>query len=295
MNTFVIVPKGPFAFDRSIDMLSRFPPLQRHRPADDGIVRLGFPLDGDLGPVAVALRWDGRALRCESVGSYRVDSVKKQVARIFSLDHDATAYPTVGKRDPKIGALMDRLWGLRPVCFTSPYEAAAWAILSQRIAKAQAARLVERLVFAHGHRLEIAGRAVHVFPRPERLLAIRALDGVAAIKVERLRAVAEAAVEGRLDARRLRALGDEDGPASLRTIPGIGPFWSQGIYLRACGIADVFPDEPMTLAALGAIHGLGDRPAPSAVQEITDRHRPFRMWTCFLLRIAAARGMLGEV
>lgn len=291
----MLVPRGPFAFARSLDVLRNFPPLRRHGESADDIVRIAFPLDGDFTPVAVALDWDGRALRCRSTGTYQIDSVRKQVARIFSLDHDAHEYPGVGQRDPAVGALMERLWGLRPVCFTSPYEAAAWAVLSQRIAATQAARIVERLVVSHGDRLAIAGGEAHAFPSPERLLRIRTIDGVAAVKVDRLKRVAEAALDGALDARRLRALGDERGPASLRTIPGIGPFWSNGIYLRACGIADAFPDEPIAIAALGALHGLGDRPAPSVVQELTDRYRPFRMWTSFLLRVAAARGMIDGV
>jgi DNA-3-methyladenine glycosylase II len=79
----------------------------------------------------------------------------------------------------------------------------------------------------------------------------------------------------------------------VRTIPGIGPFWSSGIYLRASGIADEFPEfEPLTIAALGAIHGLGDRPDPDTVRRLTDAYRPYRMWVSFLLRVAAARGIV---
>jgi DNA-3-methyladenine glycosylase II len=80
--------------------------------------------------------------------------------------------------------------------------------------------------------------------------------------------VARAALDGRLDAERLRALGPVAGPASVRGIRGIGEFWSSGIYLRGCGIVDVFPDEPL---------------------------RPYRMWAAFLLRVAAGQGIVPGV
>lgn len=114
--------------------------------------------------------------------------------------------------------------------------------------------------------------------------------------MERLHGVARAALAGLLDADRLIALGPVAGPKSVRVIPGIGPFWSSGIYLRSCGIVDEFPDsEPIAGAALGTLHGLGDQPSAEQMRELTDRFRPFRMWVCFLLRVAAGRGLIEGV
>jgi DNA-3-methyladenine glycosylase II len=45
----------------------------------------------------------------------------------------------VGERDPVIAGLQRRYPGLRPVAFWSPYEAAAWAVIGQRIRIRQAA------------------------------------------------------------------------------------------------------------------------------------------------------------
>jgi DNA-3-methyladenine glycosylase II len=221
--------------------------------------------------------------------------VERQVARAFSLDVDATAYPEVGVREPKVGRLMEALPGLRPVCFTSPYETATWAVMSQRISMAQAGAIKARLIAEHGHPLQLGGVEVRSFPSPERLLEVESVPGLAAEKVERLHGVARAALAGLLDCSTLRALGDEDGPASVRVIPGIGPFWSSGIYLRGCGIQDVFPDEPVSFAALGRLHGIGDSPTAEQVRELTDTYSPFRMWVCFLLRVAVNRGLIDGV
>src|SRR4051794_39335827 len=115
MDTFTLRPKGPFSWELAMDVLGCFPPTRRHgRVSGDGVVRLAVSQDGDGAPAGVALRWNGDALHGEVSGTDRVDSVARQVARIFSLDHDATEYPRVAERDPKIAAVMRRLPGLRP-------------------------------------------------------------------------------------------------------------------------------------------------------------------------------------
>jgi len=248
--------------------------------------------DRDYEPVAVALRFEDGALLGEVAGTDRVAAVTAQVARIFSLDVDGSGYPQLARRDPALEPVMAAFPGLRPVCFTSPYETAAWAILSARISMAQAARVQDRLIHELGTRLRVAGEDAWSFPTPERLLEVRDLPGAAPEKVVRLQGVARAALDGRLDPARLRELGDVAGPESLRSIRGIGPFWSSGIYLRGCGIADVFPEEPLSVAALGQLHGLGDRPDPGTLKRLTDAYAPYRMWACFLLRVAAGRGII---
>jgi DNA-3-methyladenine glycosylase II len=297
MPSFTLVPRGPFSLDRSADCVASFPPL-RHQPGrgEDGVIRLGFILDETHAPVAVALRAeadtihvdyaapDGKLLLAER------QRIAKQVARIFSLDHDATDYPLVGQRDHRVGALMRTFDGLRPVCFTSPYECAAWAVISQRITTVQATRIVGTIVKEHGADLVIAGERVRIFPTPQHLLAIDTIPGLASVKVERLHAIARAALDGKLDADRLRALGDEEAPRGLQELPGIGPFWSSGIYLRGCGIVDVFPDEPIAMTALAALHGRSSDAA--TIARLTLPLRPFRMWVCFLLRVAFARGLI---
>ncbi|MGI8695531.1 MAG: DNA-3-methyladenine glycosylase family protein [Mycobacteriales bacterium] len=291
-RTAHISVRGPFELARAIEMLSGWEPAQRHAQRPDGVLRLAFPLDGAFTPTAVAVRTDGDGVAVEVSGTDDLDAAAGQVARILSLDHDARDYSDVGRRDPAVGALMEILPGLRPVNFSSPYEAACWAVLSQRISMRQAAGIQKRIVAEHGRELTVAGEPVHCFPTPAALLGADALPSVPPTKAERMRAIARAALDGRLDAQRLRVLGDERAPAALRELPGIGAFWSAGIYLRSCGIRDAFPPEPICIAALGALHGAGDRPDTDTVRAITEPLRPYRMWVCFLLRVAAGKGLL---
>jgi DNA-3-methyladenine glycosylase II len=291
-TTFALTPSGPFSWDAACDVVAHFSPLSRHWVGSGDPLRIAFSLDGSFEPVAVALRWDGGRLLGEVVGSLDVGAVARQVARIFSLDHDGSGFGDLARKDPALGPILAAFPGLRPVCFTSPYECAAWAVMSQRISMRQAAAIQNRLISRYGTRLEVADGEAWAFPTPGVLAGLTEFAGLAPVKVERLRGVAAAALDGLLDAERLRALGPVEAPAALRTIPGIGLFWSSGIYLRGCGIADEFSDEPLALAALGEIYGLGDRPDAETLASLTDSYRPYRMWVTFLLRVAASRGVI---
>jgi DNA-3-methyladenine glycosylase II len=287
-----IPARGSFSWDASLDVVEQFGPIRRHAHGSRDPLRMTFLLDATFEPVGVAIRRLEGGLAVEVAGTTDVTAAVQQVARIFSLDHDGAGFERLADRDPEFGTLQRALPGLRPVNFTSPYECAAWAVISQRISMRQAAAIQDRLIEAHGERMAVAGEEVRAFPTPDALLGIDAVPGLPAEKLVRLHAVAQAALDGLLDVDRLRALGDDAGPESLRAIRGIGPFWASGIYLRACGIVDVFPAEPIALAALGTLHDLGDHPSAADVERLTDAYRPFRMWACFLLRVAANRGLI---
>src|SRR5579859_3841545 len=126
---FTLRAQGPYSWAQSRSVMEHWEPVRRFA----GGAKLAFNLDGDFTPVVVRLDEEGGALRGEVRGTNQIDRAARQVARILSLDHDATSYPQIGERDAAIGRLMRALPGLRPVCFPSPYQAAVWGILSQRI------------------------------------------------------------------------------------------------------------------------------------------------------------------
>jgi DNA-3-methyladenine glycosylase II len=290
-----IKPRGPFNWNSLLDMLGSWQPVA-HFPHRDGVVTVAFGLDRSFAPAGAQLQIEGDALVGRVSDGADVDAAERQVARMFSLDVDATDYPLVGRRDPAIGRIMRAHPGLRPVLFPSPYEAAVWAVISQRIAQRQAARVKAELSESHGDLVSVNGEAVRTLPSPRALLRIGATPGLSAEKIERLHAVARAAIDGVLDAEPLRAMGHEAALRRLQEIRGIGPFWSSGIYLRACGVTEPFPaDEPRTVRALADAHGLRDVPTGADLERIVARFKPFGMWVSVLLRVAANRGTMGEL
>lgn len=95
-----------------------------------------------------------------------------------------------------------------------------------------AAKIKLGLAAAHGDTVSLAGRIHRVFPSPERLLEVEAFPGLSAEKVARLHGVARAAIEGKLDAYRLRALGEDAAIAELQQIRGVGPWTAARVYFR---------------------------------------------------------------
>ncbi|CAN5717772.1 DNA-3-methyladenine glycosylase [soil metagenome] len=262
----------------------------RHEDRFDGTMRLAFCLDSLDGHGAVEVRQDGDRVQATVVAG-PPDAVAAQTARILSLDHDGVGFDAVGRADPVIGRLQALAPGLRPPLFHSPYEAAAWAVLSARRPARQMIAVRRRLGEEHGATFELAGQPTAAFPTPAQLLGVSAFAGLDAIKVERLHAVARAALDGQLDVDRLRAMEPEAAMADLRSIPGIGPFYATLVVVRATGLTDVLAsEEPRLLAAIGERYELGHPATPAELAAIAGSWRPFRTWASVLVRATAGLG-----
>jgi DNA-3-methyladenine glycosylase II len=283
---FEIVPRGPFSLEAAAGFgfggSIGAPPF-------DGAMRLAFAVDGFAEHAGVLLRQRSDGTVEGEVSGGGVDAVRAQVARILSLDHDGGEWLAVGERDPIIGRLQQEYPGLRPVLFHSPYEAAAWAVLSARRPAPQAALVRRRLAEELGTTFDLGGVAMAAFPRPARLLDVQAGPGLPEEQAARLRAVAQAALDGRLDPARLRAIEPGAALAELQQLRGIGPFYASLILVRASGLADIPVDEPRAVTAAAHHYGLDARPDTAAWAAMTDRWRPFRTWAIVLLRVAGNR------
>jgi DNA-3-methyladenine glycosylase II len=283
---FVIPTTGAFSLAES----AAFGFGQRQSSAFAGVMRLAFVLDRSFDPVGVEVRQNGLDVHCRVFGKGDLDAVRRQVSRVLSLDHDGRAFDQVGRRDRIIGQLQDVAPGLRPPLFYSPYEAAAWAIISIRRPARQAAELRSRLSQVHGTEFDLAGERVVALPNPEQLLAVSDFPGLPAEQLTRLHAVARTTLDGAIDADVLLAQGPDRAVETLRKIKGIGPFYSNLIVVRGTGFVDVFPrEEPLLLELMTRLYRLSSRPSAAELERITDNWRPFRTWTSVLVRAASSR------
>jgi DNA-3-methyladenine glycosylase II len=217
------------------------------------------------------------------------------VARILSLDVDGAGFPAVGERDPVVAGLQRRYPGLRPVGFWSPYEAAAWAIIGQRIRIRQAAVIKARLAEQLGEPVSFGDHTVPAFPAPERLAGLKEFPGLSGRKPEWLRSLARAALDGRLDAARLRAQPYDEALAGLTELPGIGPFAAELTLLRGAGEPDRIPRNETRLArAVALAYRLPTPPPDADLQKLSQSWRPYRTWVTLLLR-AQLEDETGEI
>jgi DNA-3-methyladenine glycosylase II len=296
MPTFEIVPRGLFSLDAARSFAGGFPAGIGGGETRAASLVMAFPVEGWAGSAAVEVSQsvDGVVhARFETVGDVDSDTVQRQVARCLSLDHDGSGWPSVGERDPLIGRLQAEHGFLRPVCFYSAYEAATSFLIGQRIPRREAATIKARLSGALGDPVALDGVEHRAFPRPDRLLELREAVGLNDVKIRRLRGLAEAALDGRLDTDALRRLPMTEALDRLRGLDGVGPFTAEGTLLRGCGVVDELPSEGLTREAVAELDGQAI-PDERAWAGRTDRWRPYRMWATVLVRVGWERAHPGR-
>ncbi len=119
--------------------------------------------------------------------------------------------------------------------------------------------------------------------------------GLTETKAERLRHLARAAREGRLEADLLRSLPGEEAISRLRELPGIGPFSAELVLLRGAGEPDRLPaNEPRLARAVARAYGLEKVPDGEQMWRLGERWRPYRTWVALHLR-AMLKGEAGGI
>jgi DNA-3-methyladenine glycosylase II len=271
---------GPWSLDTSRRFWEGFTPAAlTGQPAGQGL-RTVFCAEGDWRRAEVEVTQAGGTARLRVSGDGDLEAATAQACRFLALDVDARGWPEVGRRDPVIGDAQAQLPGLRPCGFHSPYEAAAWAVLAQRLRIAQAARLRAELIARHGQD--------GAFPAP-RTLARAGLD-LPGRKSEYLRAVAEAALDGLLDGAALRALDPGQAIQRVQQVKGLGPFAAELVVVRGANAPDALPRHERRLDA-----EITERYGPGhALDEISRAWRPYRTWAAVHLR-ALREQRTGEI
>jgi DNA-3-methyladenine glycosylase II len=279
-HEIVVEVRGPWSLSTSRAFWEGFTPSALAERADDSRLGTVFRVDADWSAATTAVVQEGAKARVAVTGDGDLDAAAAQVCRFLSLDVDATGWPAVADRDPVIADAQARLPGLRPCGFHSPYEAAAWCVLSQRIRIVQAAGLRADLVRRHGE-----GGA---FPAPQQLLGLD-LD-LPGRKTEYLHAVAEAALDGRLDGATLRSVTPAEAVRSVLEIKGLGPFAAELVVLRGANAPDALPHNERRLDA-----EIAERYGPDRrLAEVSEAWRPFRTWAAVHLRALRER-RTGEI
>ena len=195
---------------------------------------------------------------------------------LLDLDSDPLSVIETLGDDPLLGALVGRAPGRRVPGHVDGDELAIRAVLGQQVSLRGAATLAGRLVSEYGDQLpQPLGGITHLFPSaatlaeadPEKLAMPqarrRALLGLAG---------ALASGDLTLDA------GSDRGEtrARLLELPGIGPWTTEYIAMRALRDPDAF--LPSDLGVRQALEQLGQDGGPAAAEQLAERWRPYRAY-----------------
>jgi len=135
-HTVEVAVLGPWSLTTSRAFWEGFSPAALPRQARAGdTIRTVFPVEADWSRAEAAVTHHdvtqhGSLATIRVAGGGDLAAAADQVRRFLSLDVDARGWPDIARRDPVIADAQTRLPGLRPCGFHSPYEAAAWSVLS---------------------------------------------------------------------------------------------------------------------------------------------------------------------
>lgn len=162
--------------------------------------------------------------------------VLDRIRRLFDLSADPVAIARGLGADPSLAKLVERRPGLRIPGAWDAFEAGVRAVLGQQVSLQGAAKAAAKLAALCG--------PDGLFPTPSEVLDadLERLGGPAARRAS-LRALAEAFAAGRIPED-----GDFDQARSaLEALPGVGPWTSHSVSMRALGDPDAFPASDLVL------------------------------------------------
>ncbi|MEV5407916.1 Ada metal-binding domain-containing protein [Thermopolyspora sp. NPDC052614] len=181
------------------------------------------------------------ALHVATADARLLARIVSRCRRLLDLDAAPDAIASV-LRTTSLAPLVERRPGLRVPGAFDGFELAVRAVVGQQVSVAGARTLLGRIVARAG---EPSGDG-HLFPTPERL-AEADLDGLGLTtrRIATLRALARMAADGEIDLD--GAQDPAEVAASLLAVPGIGPWTTGYIALRALRDPDAWPSGDLGL------------------------------------------------
>lgn len=196
--------------------------------------------------------------------------------RLLDLDADPEAVDGTLGADPVLEPLVRKAPGRRVPGTVDGAEFAVRAVLGQQVSTAAARTLAGRLVTAHGEPVEDPeGGLTHLFPAASTLAG---LDPDALAMPATRRATLTGLVH-RLAAGELSLdVGSdwEEARRRLTGLPGVGPWTTEIIAMRALGDPDAFPHTD--LGVRKAVRAAGLPATPAALVRHSTAWRPWRAY-----------------
>jgi AraC family transcriptional regulator, regulatory protein of adaptative response / DNA-3-methyladenine glycosylase II len=205
----------------------------------------------------------------------------KKCRHLFDLEAAPEAIDSALVTDPLLAPLVKARPGLRVPGTIDGFELTVRAILGQQVSVAGARTLAARLVSAFGEPLaRPQGTLTHFFPTPC-ALAHTDLQGLGLTnsRITALQAFSSTVVEERLA---LDPTADREQTITrLLQIPGIGPWTTSYIAMRALGDPDAFPATDLGLRR--AFEQLGQSSNAINIEKHAELWRPWRAYSALHL------------
>ena len=287
-----LFPKPPFDFSKSLDFVGMFSPSEGEQTVSDLSFTRAIYLENQT--LAFRLKDEGTVSKpvlsytlysYEEINDEMKSAILHRIRFFLSLDDDLKPFYDLGSEDPNFAPVLDELYGLHQVKFLTPFEAAAWAVLSQRISMKVAHIMKNKLTEAVGDSIQIEGVDYKTFPsaRQVKNLGVENLVSIIRneIKSEYLIAVAEAF--DRVDESFLRHGNIEEVKEWLLNIKGIGEWSAHLELIRGLGRMEEISGLDQTL--LNCFKKFyGHVATEEQLKIIADGYREFKGYWSYYLR-----------
>jgi DNA-3-methyladenine glycosylase II len=295
-TTGTLSPAPPFDFEKSLEFLGLFGPMQGEQTAaPDSLTKA---LSVNRRPIVFQLTSTGETenprLGYTLFSDQPIDALVQRtaadrIAFFLSLADNLRPFYAIGRDDPVFAPVVERLYGYHQVKFLTPFECACWAILTQRNAMPIARQMKQALVERFGGSLELNGVRYETFPEPI-CLAADPSDLQNLIRngrrAEYLGDVARAFSE--VDEAWLRAAPYEDVEAWLHGIKGIGAWSAAFVMLRGLGRMERIPiTEGKIPEDVSKLYGNGQMLSVAAIQRIAAPYGAWQGYWAHYVRVAA--------
>lgn len=300
--TGTLTPAAPFDFEQTLDFLGGFGAMTGEQTLAPRSLSKTLALNGE----AIVFQLVSRGTVDKPALDYTLYSANKLNAeteataleriRFFvSLDEDLRPFYALGNKDAKFAPVIQRLYGLHQVKFLTPFENAAWAVLTQRTPMRVAHTVKLALVEKYGARLTVNGTDYVAFPEASQLFPISAGELNEVIRNERkteyFRAVVEAFAN--VSDEFLYHAPTEEVKAWLLSIKGIGTWSAYFILLRGLGRnQELYFDansQPMKAfsQAIGKVYANGNPLDAKAMTKLAEPYGEWKGYWAYYLRTNA--------
>jgi DNA-3-methyladenine glycosylase II len=290
-------PTPPFDFARSLDFLGGFGPLAGEQALSARSIDKAVMLHGRSIVFRLSSTGDGEAPRLEYTlfSEQPLDSAIRRaaadrVAFFLVRDHDQRPVKELARADAAFAPVVEQLYGYHQVKFPTPFEAASWAILTQRNTMAIGRNLKRAITARFGSALEVDGTRHEMFPEAETLASADPEELLALLpnlrRAEYLSAVARAFSGA--DEAWLRAAPYGEVDAWLRAITGIGAWSASFVLLRGLGRTERVPvGEARIVEAASRRYNAGAPLSQAEIERIAERYGIWQGYWAHYLRVAS--------
>lgn len=217
-------------------------------------------------------------------------AAEDRIAFFLSLADNLRPFYALAKSDPVFEPIVRKLHGYHQVKFLTPFENAAWAVLTQRNSMAIARTLKQRLTERYGASLELGGITYTAFPSAAKLAQADPGELYDLLPtMRRAEYLQRAAVAFAVaDEGWLRTAPYEQAEAWLRAIKGLGAWSASFILLRGLGRTERLPfGEEKMLAAASRAYGGGRAITQAEAERIAARYGEYQGYWAHYLRVGA--------